>query len=556
MLSDSKCVQFEGLRRREHVLFVLTIVAAAIFAHWGCLHAIFYLDDWEQIVGSDVIESGRWWTGGANAITYLTYWITWRAAGYSPQAYHVGNLGIHVLLALSIYAFGHVFTSDLWPADRRRAWFAAGLAALIFAVHPLTSEVTHYARARDHELVGFFSFLVAVCTALWIRRGWRWFPALILCSAGVAFSKGPGIWHAGLTVAIVVICISRRSDWCRLFPNRWWIYGSILTIEAGVAIFRDQVVSLFLLALSQVQNWRFGWHLLTQSRVIWCYVWRMIVPVRLCCDHLVAWTRSFSDISAWLGAAGILVWVAFTIWLWLRRYRVQALLSLMILGPLVLRFGYVVSELMVEYRTYPAMPWLALAIGVGLTAAEPRFPRLVNFSAAVIVLSFVALTTMRSHDWRSVQAVSANILRQYPLQLRAYNGLSTADLREGRYQAVLDRSSEFFQKLEQMMAVNRSNEIRYYDIWPLCAVSEECNIADAILEIKGPAAARESLKAAATRMRVTGVKNEDLWVLWHFTMGKVEVRAGDGRAAQRQFNQVDDFIPRQKIDDEMAKLPH
>ncbi len=45
----------------------------------------------------------------------------------------------------------------------------AWLAALIFVAHPLTSEITNYARARDHGFVALFSFLAAGFTALAAR---------------------------------------------------------------------------------------------------------------------------------------------------------------------------------------------------------------------------------------------------------------------------------------------------------------------------------------------------------------------------------------------------
>jgi len=536
------------------VLFAVLTIAAAILAHGGCLHAIFYLDDWWQIVDSDSIETGKWWSAGSSALTYLTYWFTWRIAGYSPLAFHAGNLLLHMVLALCVLTLSQVFWTESGQFNDRDGRFVAGFGALIFAVHPLTSEITHYARARDHEIVALFSFLTAVCAALWIRRGWRWFPALGACVLASALSKGPGIWHAMLSIAIVLACVSRVIDWRTRFPNRWWIYGSILAVEGGLALVREHVVEVLLLPVNQLHDWRFGWHLLTQSRVFWSYVWRMIVPVRLCCDHLIAWTRSLSDLSAWLGVAGILLWVVVTIWLWLRRRRFEALLSAMILAPLLLRFGYVVSELMVEYRTYPAMPWLGLLIARCVIPWRTRVPRLVTAGTTAYLVLLVALTNMRSRDWRSTTAISANILSQYPLQLRAYNGMSSADLREGNYHAVLERSPEFFRKMEQLMAFDRRDSARYYDIWPVCVVSEECNIADALLETKGPSAARKSLEGAAGRMRVSGVKNDDLWALWYFSMGKVELRAGNRFAAERNFRQIDPlYISRRTIDKERTK---
>ena len=514
------------------------IVIAALIAHGGCLRAIFYLDDWGHIVDSDFIETGKWWEAGTNALAYLTYWATWRIAGYSPQAFHAVNLLLHIALALCVYFFGHIF----WPhplQNGRALRYVMAVGALIFAVHPLTSEITNYARARDHELVGLFSFLAAVCAALWIRRGWKWFPALALCTLAAALSKGPGIWHAITNVVIALACLSTSADWRARFPTRWWIYGSIFAVEAVLAIFRDQVAGLVMLSLYQFSDWRFGWHLLTQSRVIWQYVWRMIVPVRLCSDHLIAWTRSVSDLSAWLGLVGLLLWIAVTIWLWWRQRRLEALLSAMILAPLLLRFGYVVSELMVEYRTYPAMPWVGLLFAQVLVGYQWRFPRAGKAMAFAIIVSFTALSNLRSRDWWSSEKLFGNILTRYPLQLRAYNGMSSEDLRDQRYQAVIDRSPEFFAKLEQLLAKNRTDRVRYYDNWPLCVVFEECNIAEAVLEVHGASAARDHLRRTAKRMRANRIENEDLWSHWHFTMGKVEYRAGDALAGERQFSLVD-----------------
>ena len=528
-------VQPEHRRERLRALcFGLLIVVTALLAHGGCLRAIFYLDDWGQILDSDFIETGKWWEAGTNALTYASYGLTWWIAGYSARAFHVGNLLLHIVVALCVYRFGHVFWPEAFQKKGNAFRNLAGLGALIFAVHPLTSEITHYVRARDHELVGLFSFLAAVCAALWIRRGWRWFPPLAISTLAAALSKDPGIWHAILSVAITLACVSTAADWRARFPNRWWIYGSILAAESVLWVFRQQVAALALLPFRQLGDWRFGWHLLTQSRVLWQYVWRMIVPVRLCSDHLIAWTRSISDLSAWLGAVGLVLWLALTVWLWWRGHRFESLLSAMILAPLLLRFGYVVSELMVEYRTYPALPWVGLLFARILLGFQPRFPRMVTAAALTIVVFFTTLTNLRSRVWRSSGTLFANILEQYPLQLRAYNGMSDDELRHGRYQAVVGRSQEFFERLEQVFTKNRGG-VRYYDHWPLCVVCEGCNITEALLETRGAAAAREYLTGTAARMRTNRIENEDLWGLWHLTMGKVELRAGNALEAERHL---------------------
>jgi hypothetical protein len=121
---------------------------------------------------------------------------------------------------------------------------------------------------------------------------------------------------------------------------------------------------------------------------------------------------------------------------------------------------------------------------------------------------------------------------------------------------VLARSDRFFAKLEELLAENRKSPTRYYDNWPLCAVSEECNIADALLEVSGPDAARNRLRNAAIRMRSTRVVNEDLWAQWHFSMGKVEMRAGHTAFAEAHFALAKAvFISERTLQRERQKSP-
>ncbi len=75
---------------------------------------------------------------------------------------------------------------------------------------------------------------------------------------------------------------------------------------------------------------------------------------------LSGWTRSLADTGAWAGVGGLVVsgvGVALLAW---KGQRLPAFLLAMIAVNLLLRFLYSVSELMVEYRIYPSIPWVAL----------------------------------------------------------------------------------------------------------------------------------------------------------------------------------------------------
>ena len=136
------------------------------------------------------------------------------------MAFHFGNLVLHLLGALSVYWLARYLLA-VEPQNRPADWeTVAWLGALVFAVHPLCTEVTHYARARDHELLGCFSFLVAGWMALALRGKWLWGWAALAAVLGAALSKGPGLPQALLSAALVVLAFSTRERWRILFSNR------------------------------------------------------------------------------------------------------------------------------------------------------------------------------------------------------------------------------------------------------------------------------------------------------------------------------------------------
>ena len=513
------------------------IVVAGAAAHGGCLRAVFYLDDLWQIQDSQYIEGGFWWAEPSNILTNLSYYLTWRLAGFSPMAFHFGNLVLHLLGALSVYWLARYLLA-IEPQRRPADWeTVAWLGALIFAVHPFCTEVTHYARARDHELVGFFSFLAAGWTALALRRKWVWGGAVLAAVLGAALSKGPGLPQALLSVALVVLAFSTRERWQTLLSNRLTLLTAICAIVGTIWLVSGHLRSLLSILVGQ-RNEQFGLHALTQCRVLPQYLWRMVLPIKLCSDHLVQTTLDLSDIPAWVCATFVVGLLAGTIFAWIHGCKPWALILALGLGSLLLRWLYVVSEMMVEYRTYPAMPFVALSLAGLICYWHRRRPRLATASVCVLLGFFVVLAHRRSADWSSREALYEQILRLYPLQLRAMNGLSQDNLREQQYGPILGRHPEFLRRLNQALTFSETCPHRGYISWPLWFVVEECAVAEAIAHTESPVRAREYHNLTAWKMNESQIYQGDLWSEWHLTAGKIALLEGDRRSALHEFVQA------------------
>ena len=113
--------------------------------------------------------------------------------------------------------------------------------ALLFAVHPLASEIPNYARTQDLAWVTLFSLLAAWAMLGFLRDGGWWkAAACVIFMLGATFSKGPGMFHAIIAVGAVKLAflepkhvrIFRQYPWQsagghRVLLAAFWVVGDM-----------------------------------------------------------------------------------------------------------------------------------------------------------------------------------------------------------------------------------------------------------------------------------------------------------------------------------------
>jgi protein O-mannosyl-transferase len=95
-------------------------------------------------------------------LTLLSYAIDFRRGGLDPRVYHATNLALHVMNCLLAYWLVRQLTGD--PVT-------AGIAALLFAVHPLQAEAVSWISSRKDVLAATLTLGSGV--AYLSCRGWR-----------------------------------------------------------------------------------------------------------------------------------------------------------------------------------------------------------------------------------------------------------------------------------------------------------------------------------------------------------------------------------------------
>lgn len=478
----------------------LWICLVGLLSMGWCLRVDYYFDDHMFLVnpgetgdanigvalfGHQVVEGGSeaWSVDERLLISYGLARLGHLLFGISPVADHAWNLGLHLLMALLVQATTRKFLAVISygsdEAERRRCAF---WSAVLFACHPLCTEAVNYAKCTYMQLVALEA-LGACWVVLRFRQEAR-VASFLLAAAGllgISYFTYPYAFPITLGMGAVMFVFTMRQ--------RGSASGILSTRHRKVSIALGGILlGSLVTAISGILKW-WIWHLsmadrsavsqvLTQSRVFWEYVRRMFFPTQLCSDHLVAWSLGWTDWMGVMALLGLVMTLGTAAWIaWKGRGQLQGgigLLILLVACPLVIRFPYFTPETMVEYRTYPAMPWVAVLWSAGLfklTAwMTERIPRLSlalwQFrTLAVVSMIGSMLSALRSREWENLESLGGSTLAQYPENGRVQVQLMAAAMRTNHPEAALLGYAELLEIRKRHRAYNLANAgVRGYDM--------------------------------------------------------------------------------------------
>ena len=360
----------------------LALLAAALAAFGGSLASGFHFDDYA--IFSSVGTHSLWWClQQTRPLTYLTFWLNYRAGGENPLGYHAVNLALHLVAVLLLYEA----LRRLIPPE------AAFVASAIFAVHPIQAEAVEYVWGRSIVLAAVFCFaslLEWVRGRQWIAVGW--FAAGLLakeeCAAfPVALIVGQAMLPAAACQAARRLKAGGSQDW---LPH---ISMLALSLLAGVRVIYATAVTPG--APAGFQAGISPWHyFLAQGLVIWRYLRLLVLPFGFTVDPAIAIPPLWLGLLAWAGLAA-LAWR----WRWL-------LIGFLLLLPSSSIFP--AQDLAADRRMY--LPLAAFTVAAAL--ALPR-----KFSTW-IVLALIALSIGRTYIWMSDERLWREAAAQAPNKVR------------------------------------------------------------------------------------------------------------------------------------------
>ena len=349
-------------------------------------------------------------------VAALTFAVNFAASGVDPAAYRATNIAIHIACALLF--FGLLRRTLFLPRLNSRFGGAATdlafAAALLWAVHPLTTDAVTYVTQRTESLMALCYLSTLYASLRSAERG----STLWMAAAVAACALGMGAKESMATAPLMVILYDRIflfDSFRAAVTLRWRLYlGLMLTWLALAFQLAEGPRAGSAGFLTGVSVWTY---LLNQSVMICRYLRLAAWPADLAITYGAPVPYGLSDVvleSAVVVALLSLTAVAF------RRWAVAAFLGawfFMTLAPSS-SFVPIATEVGAERRMY--LPLMAmttiLVVGLyGLRSLQSRTPRALAAICLVVVAAGLGLATIaRNAEHQSWLTLAEKTLERWP----------------------------------------------------------------------------------------------------------------------------------------------
>jgi tetratricopeptide (TPR) repeat protein len=500
--------RFLPFLRRYKWIFGLFLMAATMIAYQPMWHAGFIWDDNLLLTANPLIKSPHGWhqfwfttkTPDYFPVMSSCFWVEWRLWGMNAAGYHVVNVLLHAANAIL-----------LWRLLARLNIPGAGLAAAIFALHPVNAATV----AWIAELKNTLSFFFFALSLLWYlrfddSRRWRWYA---LSFGAFLFALLSKIEVAPLPFVLLGVA--------------WWRHGRVEwkdlrhSIPFFAAAFLLGLVSVWFqnhvaIGHDVVRTDNFWARLAGAGWAVWFYLGKALLPVNLIPIY-PRWQIDPTDLLSYM--PGLLLVAGFVVFWQYRRSWGKALLFG--LGYAVLMFLPVLGFINIYFFRYSlvANHWqyfsiigpIALA-AAGITMAADflgeRNAWLKPAFCGALLLTLGGLTWGQSRMYADDEMLWRTTIDRNPASWAAHNNLGAVLIEKKQ----LDKA---IVQLQQALAIQPD-------------YSEACdNLGNALLQ-KG-----QTDEAIAQYQHALAIQPDN--AVAHFNLGNALLQKGQADEAIAQY---------------------
>ncbi len=534
----------DPIRWQRYLPLALMLIGALVYIN--SLEGQFVFDDLGGIRDNLAIKSlaplGPLLHGSSRPMATLSFALNYAADDVNVAGYHFVNVMIHLVAAATL--FGVVGRTLRSPAltDRfgtQAPWLAFAVA-LLWVVHPLTTQTVNYIIQRGESMMAMFYLLTVYCALRSAAAQVKYVKYLWYAGATSACVLGMGSKQVMISAPLMVLLFDRTffaGSFAAAIRQRAGLYLSLAAtwsvaawyILRGGAVLTGGGSAGFGMPVTWIQ------YLLTQAQVICHYLRLSLWPHPLVFDY--AWPVSSFKAAAPFGVIVVALLFATAMALWRRMaVGVAGAGFFLILAPTSSIFP--IADIAVEHRMYLPLAAVVAAVVIGgYTLLVRRIGDLRRYHqvfaavVAVIALSGALTTHARNEQYRTRTSLWRSVTQDRPSNPRGFYNLAVALRAEKEYAkalAALDNSLALMQHADPSVIML----LKYPKVY-----LERGNV---WLELGQVNRARADLQAALNLLRKVDQDMPEV----HYSLGRAKMQSGMLDEAEAHFRDALELRPR------------
>jgi tetratricopeptide (TPR) repeat protein len=459
-------------------------------------------------------------------LSWMTLGFDYELWGMNPTGYHLTSLLLHAANAVVVYALIRrlLTLADPATAERQPAaiTLAAGIGALIFALHPLRVESVAWATERRDVLCGLFFFmsiLEYVRSRGSARERHGYVIALVLFACAL-LSKATSMTLPAVLLIINAYPLRRiggDAGWWSAAAKRVYLeLVPFVLMAAAVAV-------LSIVALHPPTQLSAGAKIAVSAYSLMFYVLKELVPVGLSPlyempQHVDPTEPRFLAGYLFVAALAVALWIG-TRKRWLGFVAAMTAFVLVTLPML----GAVQNgpQIAADRYTYHAAPAFAVLFAGGALWLLQRGRAATLGMALVVVLALGALSWEQSGIWRSSETLWQQVLDTDPSSSIAHSSIANVRYKQNRVEEGVEHS-------ERAVALAPEYAEGYNGLG--VGLAREGRVADAIVAYQRAISLQPAFDEAETNLGVSLAQQGDLPAAIEHYQHALESNPDDGNA--------------------------
>lgn len=437
MISHPEATAEKATSLTSRLLWPGSLLLLSVLAYLNSFPAVFISDDL-AIVAENLLVANPdlaaifttdYWGANANSglfrpLAILSFSAVHFFWGADASMHHLVNLILHGLVCLLVF---NVFQK--YGFERRTAW----LAAALFAVHPIHTEVLNTAVGRA-ELLAALSVLGVLWAWRSLARPTVWLALPLIFLVGLLSKENAIIVLGWLPVLVFHSWHLERDSWREKLISfvllcgttmawlAWRVWGLVRNSGADG---HDQIYTP-LAFLTPVDR------LLTALKFQWIYLRKLVFPVDL--QGVYSGQNFFKPVTGVLSAEGLLIFVATLVllagvaWLlWCRKPSGLGLALYLVAVTPASNLFFVSGVTFAERLLYLPSVGFCLFLAVLLDRLSTRFVERWSWPVpAICLIFFLGVTLLRNPDYATAQNLWQRDVERDPQNVLAWMFLANA----------------------------------------------------------------------------------------------------------------------------------